>query len=320
MENKFFTSAEIKYFFDALKSGKNVGWPIISYLLLSVEHHQIWHADSKSFTAWVKTFSREIKKQESSCWRYLAAAKYYLQLKEVFNNKGIDSPFITALSENVSAENIEILEKLQRVMPDEQFLVYALRTIKNNVKRQELRQLWSIYRPLLEGRTARGQKVSPIININDRYQFDSQAEAVGITSLIKSDGAWAKKKSSDIYKTFREIKLPINISGKSFTFVPDLFVLTGSRESNDLFIHVVEYTSLINNQRKVEKLIAVSRKVNFTWIMYPSHLNIEVESLLPKEFGLIALLGHESFVVHREASYTAIEQTCVLKKILFNII
>ena len=122
MEINYYNLNQIDLFFRALKTGKHVEWPIIGFMLLSAEHNQLWQADCNSFTAWVRMFSKEINKQESTCWRYLSAAKYYLQLNKVLNSNGIECPAITALPESVSPENIELLEKLNRAMPSEQFL------------------------------------------------------------------------------------------------------------------------------------------------------------------------------------------------------
>jgi hypothetical protein len=319
MQNKYFSFSEIDYFFQALKIGKHVEWPIIGYLLLSAEHHQIWYADSKSFTAWMREFSKEIKKQESLCWRYLAAAKFYLKLKDILIESKIECPAITALSEDVSPENVELLAKLYRVMPHDLFMNYAQRTIENNIKRKELREAWSIYRPSLQGRTARGIKFAPTINIKDEEQFNSQAEAIAIASLINSDGAWAKKMISDFYKTFRDIKLPISIDTKNYIFKPDLFVITGSREGGDIYFHIVEYSGLIRHQDIIKKLVSASKKVNYVWVM------CQIESTnsfkdLPQEFGLIVLSGIDKPFVHRKATYSKVDQTCVLKELVLKTI
>lgn len=317
MQNKYFSIAEINYFFQSLKIGKHVEWPIIGYLILSAEHIQLWQADCKSFTEWMRIFSREIKRQESLCWRYLAAAKFYLKLQDIFNENNIECPAITALSEDVSPENVELLSKLHRVMPHDQFLNYAQRTIGNNIKRKELREAWSIYRPSLQGRTARGTKIAPSINPNDQNQFHSQAEAAAITSLINSDGAWAKKKVSDFYKTFRNIKLPITYDGNDCIYEPDLLVLTGSKETGDISTHLVEYTSLINTQHTIEKLISASSKVNSLWVM--SHADaFESPPDLPQAFGLIVLSGTNNFTVKRAAKFSVVDQSLVFKQLLLH--
>jgi hypothetical protein len=317
MIKKYLSPAEINRLFQALKIGKHVEWPMIGYILLSVEHYQIWHADCNSFTAWVRTFAKEIKKQESSCWRYLSAAKFYLMLTEILNDHKIACPVITELPECVSPENVELLEKLHRVMPHDQFLNYANRTIKNNIKRKELREAWAIYRPSLQGRTARGIRVAPTVNTKDQYQFDSQAEAIAITSLINSDGNWTNKNASDFYKTFRGVKLPISVSGIDNIFEPDLCVLTGSKKTNEMNFHIVEYSSLMNHQASIEKLVSMSKKANYIWVLFQNSA-IELTKVLPQYFGLIGLSGPDNFIVHREARYTEIDQTCLLKQLVLN--
>lgn len=317
MQDKYFTTAEINYFFQALKKGEHIEWPIIGYLILSAEHIKLWQADFKSFTEWIRVFSREIKRQESLCWRYLAAAKFYLKLHDILNDNNIECPAITALSEDISPENVELLSKLYRVMPQDQFLNYAQRTIENDIKRKELREAWSIFRPTLEGRTARGIKVAPSINIHDQNQFNSQAEAIAITSLINSDGAWAKQKASDFYKTFRQIELPITISGNEYRYEPDLIALTGNRESRDLLVHLVEYSGRMNNQQAIDKLVSASSKVNFIWIMLQEDaLDSTVD--YPNTFGLITQIGSNNSLIYRKAKCLEVDQRYILKELLLH--
>lgn len=317
MDINYYNLHQIDFFFRALKTGKHVEWPIIGFMLLSAEHNQLWQADCNSFTAWVRIFSKEINKQESSCWRYLAATKYYLKLKKILNSNGIECPVITAFPESVSSENIELLEKLHRAMPEDQFLNYAQKTIENKIKRKELREAWSIYRPVLQGKTARGIKEAPSVSFKDKLQFDSQAEAIALSSLINGDGSWVKKEASDFYKTYRGVELTFSIPGKNYIYMPDLLILTGSKKSKELLVHAVEYTSLINPQQLIEKLASASQQVNFVWLMFNIKM-IESTNALPHNLGLIALYGADNFEVIRTAKYFKVNQEAVLKQIVLN--
>lgn len=315
MDLDYYKLPQIELFFRALKTGKHVEWPIIGFMLLSAEHNQLWQSDCSSFTAWVRLFSKEIKKQESTCWRYFSAAKYYLQLKKILNSNGIECPVITALPESVSPENIELLEKLHRAMPEDQFLHYAQKTIENKIKRKELREAWSIYRPVLQGKTARGIKEAPRASFKDKLQFDSQAEAIALSSLINNDGFWVKKEASDFYKTFRCVELTLSIAGKDYIYKPDLLILTGSKKSKELLVHAVEYASLFNHQQLIEKLSSASQQVNYVWLMFNKDM-IESINVLPQSFGLIAVHGSDNFEVIRAAQYSEVSQDSVLKQIV----
>lgn len=93
-------------------------------------------------------------------------------------------PAPAELPDTVSPENLELLGKLSRFVPDEHLPTLAQRVLTGDITRAELRQTWVAYRPALGGRTARGKGVAvPWVSPIDPKQCLSIVEAQVFTAL-----------------------------------------------------------------------------------------------------------------------------------------
>lgn len=316
MNSLLYTKDEILMQKAKILSGFKMAWSEIGCLIASVEHYGEWVGEAHSFTNWVKIFSELIKKQESSCWRYLAAAKYYLGVVDKLSEAGVVCPKLSLLSDKSSAENFELLSKLERVLPDAIFINFAQRVINNNIKRHELREAWVTFRPILEGRTARGEKVPPTINRTDEKQSKNLHEAIGVRLIMNSKGDWLNLKKSYFFRTFREIDIPIVMHDKNYVVEADVLVVTGSKVKQEVNFHLVEYAAFLNPDL-INKLLALTEKVNFVWLIsYQANLNISINNI-PSRVGVLQIQNENEFVVLRNAEFNEINQTNLLKSVFF---
>ena len=162
-------------------------WVNVAEFLLSNEEGGEWSATHKSFTDWLLDASKKMSLSESSLWRYYRAAKYYINLRKELQAGKISAPEFTDLPAKVSPENLEILEKIERVAQKSIFLDLAERVIHSNIKRDELRLTWIAYRKGLDGKTSRGMGVDrPKINIKDPDNKVFVEEAQVLTALNAS--------------------------------------------------------------------------------------------------------------------------------------
>jgi hypothetical protein len=178
-------------------------WAVIGLILDRVEREKYWARDARSFSEWLRSFAPKIGMKETSLWRYLGATRYYRKLRKD------GSPSLARIPKDVSAENLELLEKLERVVPEDEFEAMAKRVLAGEVERNELRELWRTYRPILRGRTARGKGVIvPRIDPKDREQLMDQKEAWALTTLMAAGPEWTGIEHPDFYKCVREVILP----------------------------------------------------------------------------------------------------------------
>lgn len=123
-------------------------WQDIAQLLMRVDSKRLWEGRATSFTAWLQGMARRADLQESVFWRCLKAGRIYLELT------GRDELDPRA---SVSAESLELAEKIQRCAPKPVARQVIERTLEGELSRAELRDVWSTYKPAAGGATARGR-------------------------------------------------------------------------------------------------------------------------------------------------------------------
>jgi hypothetical protein len=181
-------------------------WGQVSAILIKAERTGEWQSGAGSFTEWLESVGREIGVKEATLWRYLSAGRYYQDLRKTLRNR-ITAPVLGQLSAAVSPENIELLEKLERVIPKDLFADFSERVVTGNIKRRELREMWNVYRHVLEGRNARGRgKTRPRIDPRDPWQSELQAQAKVVT-LLSAKPNWTGTSSPHFFHVVREIKI-----------------------------------------------------------------------------------------------------------------
>jgi hypothetical protein len=193
----------------ALVQRRTSSWALIGMILDQVDREKYWARDAQSFSEWLKSYAPRIGMKESSLWRYLSASRYYQKLRKDLNVRKVRSKSLAMLPDGISAENLELLEKLERVVPKKEFEEVAGRVLAGDVKRNELRELWKTYRPVLSGRTARGRGMTaPRIDPMDRGQLMFQREARALTTLMAAGPEWTGIQDPQFYYTMREVMLP----------------------------------------------------------------------------------------------------------------
>lgn len=135
-------------------------WGYCAHLLIKVQEEELWSEDSSSFTDWIKKRTKEFGISESTLWRYLSAADYYDSYMHHIIAAGIKAPKPIELTNEISPESLELLEKLSRVVPDNLHIEYLTDYMSGKLKREDLRKKWKAYKPALDGKTARGKNIA----------------------------------------------------------------------------------------------------------------------------------------------------------------
>jgi hypothetical protein len=181
-------------------------WGRLSLLLDAIDKSGYWHRDSDSFTEWLGKNNSRFRLKTPMLWRILTAGRFVLKAREGLLSKGIIIPDLKEMSDSISPENIEILSKLERVIPTEMFCAFSGKVFSGNARRSELRDAWQTYRPALGGKTARGRGVSaPQLDQSDPKQYRSFMEAVTLGTLQAAGPQWTGVVSPSVYQFFLHV-------------------------------------------------------------------------------------------------------------------
>ena len=185
-------------------------WAQVGLILDRVEREKYWARDAPSFSEWLKSFAPRIGMKEASLWRFLGASRYYQKLRKHLAGRNVPFPPLARLPGTISAEHLEILSKIERVLPKKDFEKLGERVLTGNVTRNELRELWKTYRPILAGRTARGRGMTaPHLNPADPTQSVMQMEAKALTTLMAAGPKkWTGFENPQFYYPIRQAILP----------------------------------------------------------------------------------------------------------------
>jgi hypothetical protein len=199
----FKTFDDIEKEMSLLQGGGHRPWGRIFLLLYSIEQCGYFQQSCASFTGWVEKNAWRLQKKPAMLWRIFSSGRFVRQLQERFKEGDFAVPSLEDLPDFVNPENVEILSKLDRVMPLEPFIEVARRVFAGEVTRSELRGTWETYRPVLGGKTARGRGVvAPRLDQKDPEQHQSLIQAATLDAFQTAGPAWLGIKSPEMYKVF----------------------------------------------------------------------------------------------------------------------
>jgi hypothetical protein len=261
----------------ALGQRRTSSWALIGTILDQVDHEKDWAYDARSFSEWMKSFALSIGMNESSLWRYLSAIRYYQKLRKDLNLR-------KELPDSVSAEGLELLEKLERVVPKKEFDEVAGRVLGGDVKRNELRELWKTYRPILTGRTARGKNViAPRVDPMDREQRILQTEARVLTTLMWAGPEWTGLHDPQFYYPMREVVLPRGV-GLQTPRAFDMLAIVRKTVESPVMLIAVEICSRIKD---FSSLDSVAPYCDRLWVALVGKEKIPDKARLPVFVGIL---------------------------------
>lgn len=261
-------------------------WTQIAEVLDRVERNEFWRRSSGSFTEWLKAFSRALDLKEASLWRYLAAFRFYRQLQKPLARALSSSP-LDELPDHVSPDNLDLLSRLVRVLPDDAFQQLAAKVMEGTITRDELRDTWQTYRSVLAGRTARGKGVStPRFNSGDPVQFNSMLEAQVLAVLSAGGAGWTGTESPSLYELVKHVRpeFPPNIRQR-FEF--DAVAIVRFGRTDPVVLHGIEVRGH-SRFHPVDNLLDLRAPYcDFLWLAVHEQTLAIVEDRVPDYVGLM---------------------------------
>ena len=216
--------------------------------------------------------------KDSSLWRYLTAGRYYQKLRETLQGRNIPCPPLEKLPETISPESLEILAKIERAAPKTLFEDVGERVLCGSVTRHELREIWKTYRPVLEGRTARGRGMTaPRINPGDERQLEMQKEATALTALMSAGPEWTEIKDAQFYYTIGDVPVPkTGLEKRAF----DMLALVRETEDSPMIMMGVQ----IKTMTKINSLAWYCDRL---WLTLVAKAKIPEVAYVPEFVGIL---------------------------------
>jgi hypothetical protein len=290
-------------------------WAQVGLILDRVEREKYWARDAPSFSEWLKSFAPRIGMKEASLWRFLGASRYYQKLRKHLAGRNVPFPPLARLPGTIGAEHLEILAKLERVVPKRDFEELSQRILAGNVTRNELRRLWKIYRPILTGRTARGRGVTaPRLDLADPTHLTEQTLAKAIATLIAAGPEWTGIKNPQLYHPMSEVILP-SAEGlkRRFSFDPkkgprkvpffDVLALICEGEDSAMMMIAVLFNSEIENGSAKVRFASYCDRL---WLALVGNEKPPDVAQVPEFVGLLRV-DADGIQVERQASETSVE-------------
>lgn len=269
-------------------------WQEIAALLMRVEKERLWEGHAPSFTAWLKAMARRAELEESVFWRYLKAGRIYAELT------GKD---VLEVRSAVSAESLELADKIMRVAPEPVAQEVITRTLDGALSRSELRDVWSTYKPAAGGVTARGRLPTDEVKRGEvlrerravweaereRPQNRGEVTRGEIVSAFRS-GSWLSA-----YDQFRaDIRpkiLPTSVAA----------VLVVRRNiGGELELHTL--TTCVAQPELADAAFEPAPGADFMWLGVPAELTRATLDRAPRMLGILEIGSTRSLRVVREAA------------------
>jgi hypothetical protein len=268
----------------ALIRGQPRSWAQVSCVLDQVERSGYWEGRAQSFSEWLESTAPKIGVKQSSLWRYLSAGRYYMALRPVLRGRNVPCPPLEKLPETVSPENLEILAKLERVVPKKLFEYLGERVLGGTVARHELREIWKTYRPVLAGRTARGRgTATPRVNPADTRQIAMQREATTLTELMSAGPEWTGINNPYFYYAISDVSIP-KAGPEKRCF--DMVGLVRETEDSPVMMIGVEVKTVIDSE-VVLLLQSLAWYCDRLWVAFVAKVKIPDVAYLPEFVGIL---------------------------------
>lgn len=275
-------------------------WAEIGAALDQVEKEKAWETAAGSFSSWLQQLAVQLGLKKASLWRYLSAVRFYEQLRAELADRNIDLPLREALPTSVSAENIELLAKLYRVLDKNEADTLVQRTLKGTVTRDELRHHWQAYRLALGGRTARGiGALVPSVDPTDSGSAHSILRAKLLSSIRNGGAGWTGISDPDLFKIFPKVESWFyDRSIKAETRI-DITILMRPKADAEFEFHGLVVVDRDLQHRHVLAVDKFAPFYNRLWIAtVPTYTKAD-ELLLPESVGLLFLVNDRIEAVKR---------------------
>lgn len=265
--------------------------------LLGLEKSGAWSKTHGSLSFYLSDLARKEKKTKSWFWRLLAAGREYNTLRAKLDPKGQTYPPLESPDIKASPESLELVNKISRIAPSNIVEAVQKKAMAGEVSRRELRDLWLAYRPVLDGKTARGRIDAPRYDKSNWAMRRALIEANSVALISKNGPGWLDVNSAYVYKV-------VHISGNArlrplYHTAGDVVVLFAGNENSPLEVHGVA-AGYFAGDNAVLQHYEEGTSVDFLWFATPKELSEQEMAKIPEEIGILRA-GTDAIKVVRRA-------------------
>jgi hypothetical protein len=273
----------IKADLEALQQGTIFPWGRIGRLLDLVDKSEFWRNDARSFTEWMDKHADLLGVKRSMLWRYLAGGRFYNRLRTKFPS--LTRKPLEEIGDDISPENLELLAKIARSAPESIYKLRAVQLLSGEAKRSDLRATWAAFKPILDGKTARGRGVTPPkAPTVETTENDQRLQIALMKNQLATSSSWTMFKDLYIDRIFFDISL-------SNYFKFDAVAVTRGKNSAFLLhgIKIVLQNDVFEHHHYFRMLNETAEKCDLLWLALPSAPDIELATKIPRSIGLLVI-------------------------------
>ncbi|MDT0618310.1 hypothetical protein RM531_07465 [Salinisphaera sp. P385] len=271
---------------DAVKALDDGRWGPLAALIQHVRRHESWRDEFRNFSDWINHQAAAHGLSQARCWRYKASGAYYETLRE--RHTGL--PELKDLPAGISAEALELLEKLERVAQKGLIEEMTVRALAGDMPIRELKQVWATYKPALQAN-------SP----GDAVEGARQLEADCVLALSKQR-AWTGHQNPVRCHVYRSV--PDSTNRREF----DAVALVQGDRTAEAEVHVFEIKLASKSAEAQWKFQAWSKEADFCWAVTNATQPLQILERLEPHVGLLALIDGQ-LNVSRSAIRQETDQT-----------
>lgn len=119
-------------------------WGPLAHLMLATRENELFAPEHPSFNAWMTWVVAFSGMSKARVWRYDAAGRYY---ESVRDQGACALPALKAVPASVSAEGIEIMSWIVKVLPAEQADELIEKALTGKIAVRKLKDIWTTCRP-----------------------------------------------------------------------------------------------------------------------------------------------------------------------------
>jgi len=259
--------------------------------------HQWKKRGEQTFTRFLQRCALALGVHETLLWREHGA---YIYLAETLAPKLAAAGFLVEkvdeISQKVSAEHFAILERIERVAPEADFLKLAGQVVAAEVTRTTLRVYWESLKPAMEGRTARGKNASP-------YAKSRVVEEMITATLTTAPPDWTGVTKPFAFEAFvGDDALQLELPGQP-SYRPDAVIVVQETHSAKPIFHAISVRENLQKGQTPDFLAAVECFDAF-WLAVPVVRDLKHNSdayNLPNTVGLLVVFDDQVRVVRAPA-------------------
>jgi len=272
-------------------------WVQIGQIVDQADQIGFWRGKASSYTEWLKNFASELNLSSLTLWRYRAAVRFFVKMEEKLRSNEVECPELIQLPKCVTADNLEILEKIYRVAPEDVLINLSKNVLTGSISRSELRTIWGEYKKALDGKTARGYgSIEPRVDSRNQLMVK---EAQIFSALIESVTVWSGFQNPHTFKIFREFVVGKTKNSSTIRVDAAAFIKQGKVDKLDFHIFEIKANPMSSRVLDSVQQYFENEKTlcDFFWLVVGNYAELSFNPDISDEVGILCFENNQIRVI-----------------------